>query len=767
MSRDAKWIEPKKYEVDQRLRAAIGGHPLVSATLQRRGIRSVEAARAFLDSASYRPTDSEEIPNLSDAVLRLNAAINAGEPICVWGDFDVDGQTATTVLVEALREMGAIVSHYIPVRQNESHGVHVRSLERIIEQDISLLLTCDTGISAHAAVDFANSRGVDVIITDHHDLPESLPDAAAIVNPKMLAADHPLRNLPGVAVGYKLIEALDHDSDRVQGMLDLVALGIVADLALLYGEVRYLLQRGLDCIRSTPRLSLRALMDVAGVSPENVTEEQIGFALAPRLNALGRLSDANSIVDFLTTKDEKKAKIFATELEGLNARRRLLCDQVTQAAMARIEADPSLLDHAALVVAHEHWPTGVIGIVASSLVERYHRPALVLSIQDDGFARGSARSIEGVDISAAIASHKSILESFGGHPMAAGLAIEADRIDVFRQQLGETVAEYMREIDTRPQVVVDAFADLKELNLAFAEEIERLAPFGPGNPQLVLASKEVRIMEKKQIGRGREHLSLLVGDDRGATQRVIWWGGAAENIPKGSFDMAYHLRATEFRGQREVQLTWVDGRRLEVEEPTFERRPRRLEYVDLRREANPLESVNELEHAGAQIWREGNSNQAPDGCSRYELSPAEKLAIWTPPPGLEELHQTVQFVSPRVIYLFSGRTDDDLGTFLKTLTGMIKYALQKKEGKVKVWELAAATAQRELTVHKGIAWLIARGDLDISDSGLDEITVIRGSGEGDQSIAARLFTELQALIDETAAFRKFFKTWAPERLFDF
>jgi single-stranded-DNA-specific exonuclease len=766
MSRDAEWIEPEKYDVDEPLQAAIGGHPLVSATLQRRGIHSVEAARAFLDSAFYRPAAADEIPNLSDAVLRVRAAIDAGEAICVWGDFDVDGQTATTVLVEALRDMGAEVSHYIPVRQNESHGVHVPSLEYVIEQGISLLLTCDTGISAHAAVDYANSCGVDVIVTDHHDLPEKLPDAAAIVNPKMLAEDHPLRNLPGVGVAYKLIEALDPGSERIQGTLDLVALGIVADLALLYGDVRYLLQRGLDRIRNAPRLSLRALMEVAGVPPENVTEEQIGFILAPRLNALGRLSDANSIVDFLTTTDEKKAKIYATELEGLNARRRLLCDQVTQAAMAQIEADPSLLDHAALVVAHEYWPTGVVGIVASSLVEHYHRPALVLSIQDDGSARGSARSIEGVDISAAIASHKSMLESFGGHPMAAGLAIEADRIGAFRQQLGETVAEYMREIDTRPQVVVDAYAELKELTLEFAGDLERLAPFGPGNPQLVLASKEIRILEKKQIGRAREHLSLVVGDSQGETRRVIWWGGAAEDIPQGAFDMAYHLRETEYRGQREVQLTWVDARRLEVEEPAFERRPRRLEYVDFRREVRPLERIKELQRAGVQIWCEGNSNQAPEERSRYELSPAEKLAIWTPPAGLEELHQTVQAVSPRVVYLFSGRTDDDLETFIKTLTGMVKFALRKKGGRIDIWKLAAATAQREFTVHKGIAWLIARGDLDIGESELDELTVIRGSGEGNQDIAGRLFAELQALLEETAAFRRFYKTCAPERLFD-
>ena len=766
MLRDTKWIEPEGYESSDLL---VGGHPLVSAVLQRRGIQSVEAARAFIDPAFYQPASPEEIPNLSAAVLRLEAAVAAGESICVWGDFDVDGQTSTTLLVEALRALGAKVSHYIPVRQNESHGVHVDRLAQLFKQDISLLLTCDTGISAHEAVAFAKTHGVDTIITDHHDLPDSLPDAVAIVNPKMLSQDHPLHDLPGVGVAYKLIEAISSGGNHIPSaasMLDLVALGIVADLALLHGDVRYLLKRGLDCIRNSPRLGLQALMDIAGVPSGNITEEQIAFILAPRLNALGRLSDANSIVDFLTTTDEKKAKIYAAELEGFNARRRLLCDQVTQAALAQIEDDPSLLDQAALVIAHRHWPTGVIGIVASRLVEQFHRPALVLSIQDDGFARGSARSIEGVDISAAISAHKSILAGFGGHPMAAGLAIETSHITEFRQRLGETVATYMRAIDTQPKVTIDAYINLKDLNLEFADDLERLAPFGPGNPQLVLASKNVKILEKKQIGRGREHLALTVGDEKGETQRVIWWGGASEPVPQGVFDLAYYLRATEYRGLREVQLTWVDSRSHEIEAPAVERKSRRIEFIDCRKDAHPLETIKRLQQSGVQIWREGEASQTVEGCSRYELSPAEAIAIWTPPPGLEELHHSIQFVSPQKVYLFSGSIEDDLETFLKTLTGMVKYALRTKEGKINIWEFAAATAQREFTVHKGIAWLIARGDLDVCDSGLDEITVANGTGESDPIDTARLLKEVETLIGETAAFRKFYTEWEPEQLFD-
>ncbi|MGD1992963.1 MAG: DHH family phosphoesterase, partial [Anaerolineae bacterium] len=317
------WVEPPDVDVPPDLRAQVGGHPLVAETLVRRGIRDVARARTFLDPDQYSSASPFELPGLETAVERLERAIATGESICVWGDFDVDGQTATTLLVSTLDDLGARVRYHIPDRQKRSHGVHLPKLKSLIAEGVDLVLTCDTGITAHQAVAYAQERGVDVVVTDHHDLPETLPPARAVVDPKMLPQDHPLRELPGVGVAYELAQALYERAGRPEAVrqhLDLVALGIVADVATQTGDVRYLLQRGLEALRRTERLGLRALMEQAGIRRESVDEEDIGFGLAPRLNALGRLDDANVAVELLTTEDLARARVLASMLEGLNAR---------------------------------------------------------------------------------------------------------------------------------------------------------------------------------------------------------------------------------------------------------------------------------------------------------------------------------------------------------------------------------------------------------------------------------------------------------------
>ena len=380
------WLEPQAIDLPQDLQAAVGGHPLVAQVLARRGILTPAAAAAFLDPARYIPCPATALPGLSAAADRVEAAIRRQEPICVWGDFDVDGQTSTTVLVSTLRDLGAAVTFHIPVRARESHGVNLPVLSEILAGGARLVLTCDTGIDAHAAVDFARSRGVDFVITDHHALPPSLPQAAAVVNPRLLPAGHPLGTLPGVGVAYKLAEELYRRFGRegeALPLVDLAALGIVADVAVQTGEARYLVQQGLAALRQAGRLGIKAMLEAAELHPAWLTETHIGFELGPRLNALGRLSDANISVEFLTTHDPGRARLIAATLEGLNTRRQLLTNQVFQAAQAQLENDPSLLEGAALVLAHPAWPAGVIGIVASRLVERYNRPVVLIADPPD------------------------------------------------------------------------------------------------------------------------------------------------------------------------------------------------------------------------------------------------------------------------------------------------------------------------------------------------------------------------------------------------
>jgi len=771
-----EWIYLPEIEVPDPLQSAVGGHPLVAKTLVRRGLTAVETARAFLDPDCYRPAPPTDLPNVTRAAERLEEAIRAEETICVWGDFDVDGQTATTLLVSTLADLGAVVRYHIPNRQRESHGVNLPVLQQLIAEGVDLVLTCDTGVTALEAIVHAQARGVDVVVTDHHDPPPVLPPAHAVVNPKMLPDAHPLRELPGVGCAYMLAQALYDRAGRLEDAaryLDLVALGIVADVAVQTGDTRYLLQRGLQALRRTGRLGLRVLMETAELNPEWLTEEHIGFVLGPRLNALGRLADANVAVELLTTQDLTRARILATELEGLNARRKLLCDQVTQAAQAQIERDPALLEAGALVLSHPSWPAGVIGIVAGRLAERYHRPTVLIATPPGELGRGSARSVEGCNVSAAIAAHGDMLGSFGGHPMAAGMTIDPERIPEFRRALSRTVLDMRGEVEAKATLQIDGTLSLGDLSLDLVEELERLAPFGLGNPPLVLASKGLSLTGHSPVGRNGEHLQLVVEDEEGTAQRVIWWQGAGSPLPEGRFDLAYVVRASDYRGQRAVQVEWADACPVEAPAALLRPEPAAVQVVDYRGVPNPRRRLERLRPRGdlraqedVQVWAEAGARAEVAGQDRYALGPSRDLVIWTTPPGPRELQVVLEKVSPEMVVLFGIDPDlDHPEKFLKRLAGLTRRALNLnlKEGWVAVSALAAATAQRESTVRAGLAWLAARGHVAVLGEDGDAVHLAVGSQTASADLP-QIVAQLRELLEETAAYRAYFAQVDKERL---
>ncbi len=762
------WVEPLDVSVPTALQTMVGGHPLVAATLARRGFTSVARARAFLTPDEYTPAPPSELLNMNKAVVRLEAAIRDQEPICVWGDFDVDGQTSTTLLVSTLHDLGAAVSYHIPVRATESHGIKLPALEKVIAEGAGLILTCDTGVAEHESIAYAQTQGVDVIVTDHHTLPPALPEAHAIVNPQMLPADHPLNSLPGVGCAYKLAEALYDRSGcpaDVEKHLDLVALGIVADVALQIEDARYLLQRGLEALRRTERLGLQVLMETAELEPATLSEEHIGFVLGPRMNALGRLADANAAVELLTTTDRGRARILATQLEGLNAKRKLLTGQVFQAALAQIDQDASLLDHAALVLSHTVWPAGVIGLVASRLAERYNRPTLLIATPEGEIARGSARSVQGCNITAAIAAQSEMLAGFGGHPMAAGISIDPGRIPEFRRALSRTVQKMMGDVGREASLQVDGTLSLADISLDLVADLERLAPFGAGNPALTLVSQGLSLNSQREIGRNGEHLQLIVEDESGVTQKVIWWQGVDWPLPQGKFDLAYVVRSSNYRGKSEVLVEWIDAR--QVEEPAVEIRtkPRSIEIEDYRLELDPLAILKRLQNQrDIQVWREAETDPEIAGHDRYDLSPALALAIWTAPPGPQELKSVLAHVSPEKVYLFGVNPGlDQSERFLKRLAGLLKYALSSTQGRAKVANLAAATAQREDVIRRGITWLAAKGLFEVSNGDDDKLEVSKGAGKVSVDLP-ELSKQLQALLSESAAYRAHFLKADKDRL---
>jgi len=773
------WLNPKPVPVPAEISEAVGGHPLVSEILMRWGSTDLDRLQAFLDPQLYISASPYELDDMQAGVDRLLVALQEGQRICVWGDFDVDGQTSTTLLVSSLRKLGGDVQYHIPLRSKESHGVNLPVLMEIIAMGIDLLLTCDTGISAHEAVDYAASQGVDVIITDHHNLPPDLPGALAVINPKRGAADHPLANLPGVGVAYELAKALFERMGQPEGAeehLDLVALGIVADLALQTGDVRYLLQRGLESLRKPQRLGLQMMMEIAEIDSAGLTEEHIGFEIAPRLNALGRLGDANQAVEFLTTRDKSQARLIANQLEGLNAHRKLITGQVFQAAQAQIEADPTLLGDSALVLSHPTWPGGVIGIVANRMVERYNRPALLITSPPGELARGSARSIPGVDISAAIAAHQDLLEGFGGHPMAAGFALQAERIPDFRQALSETVGEMISKIDYQPTLQIDGYLPLVDLSVELVADLERLAPFGPGNPNLVFVSSELQFRGSRSLGRSGDHLLVRLEDQAGSEFKAVWWGGGTEQLPEwltsgASMDLAYTVRSRDFRGKKEVQIEWLEAHPVEGERIEVATQLPEVEVIDLRGVSAPMIELKNLipNKKDLVVWAEAQAKEklvdhGIQANHRDSLEAASELVIWTTPSGPQELSSVMDRVSPTVVHLFNVNPGmDEMKDFTERLLGLVKYALRKTNGKVSAASLAAATAHRDETVRVGLQWLVARGYLVVHYENEGSVCLNEGDGEVKEELES-MEKQLREQLAETAAYRRYYSSADAELL---
>jgi single-stranded-DNA-specific exonuclease len=775
-----RWLDPAPVNVPASF-ADLNLHPLIAQTLVRRGITTPEAVGAFLHPDSL---PSPPYPNIQSAVERIDLAMRNNESVCVWGDFDVDGQTSTALLVQTLQAIGANVTYHIPIRGVSSHGVHLPELTEIITRGAKLILTCDTGITANEEVEYAKSQGVDFIITDHHDLGETLPKAVAIINPKLLPKDHPLTNLAGVGVAYKLAEALfdrgrqtmDNGSSVVsrpssEDLLDLVALGLIADVALLKGETRALAQKGIQALRNTNRLGLKIIAEFSNTKLETLTEEQIGFVFAPRLNALGRLSDANPAVELLLTQDPARARVLAAQIEGLNAQRKLLTSQVYEAAEAQLSENPDLLTEPVIVLSHPNWPGGVVGIVANKLVDRYHKPALLLNESDDGIMRGSARSIEGLHITEAIAANKDLLRSFGGHPMAAGLSLSMENLSAFRKGLGKAVEKQLGEsVHEEPTLQIDAWLSLNEINFELANALESLSPFGAGNPPLVLASRGVQLKSVSTIGRAKEHVRLNLEDDSGDRQSVTWWGGGEElpnlstSIGGNKFDIAYSLRASTYRGQKQLTLQFEEFR--VTEEKAIEVKLRKIEVIDYR-----LESVSSLEKLreqapALQIYAEGEDRKRLNGVDRYNLSSSKELAFYTTPASLTELRAIMDKAKPQKVYLFSVLPPEDPSAtlrasksdeFLTRLTGMTKFVINQRNGKTSIQELCTATAHREATIRFGLEWLAAGGHIAIQNEN-DEYQLSAGNGKGDPYLQKELYIAVKGLLEETAAYRKYFTT---------
>ncbi|MBM3137098.1 MAG: single-stranded-DNA-specific exonuclease RecJ [Chloroflexi bacterium] len=764
-----KWIEPKTYRPSAEIQDAFPNSLLLAGQLTRRGISTLTQARQFLEISSYQPSSPFDFPDLERAVARISKAISTNELIGIWGDFDVDGQTSTALLVAGLRALGARVAYHVPVRAEESHGIGLDFLKSFLKEGIQLLITCDTGISEFESLEFLRDLGLDVILTDHHMPGGDLPPALSILNPRLLPSGHPMSDLAGVGTAFQVIRGLIEGSKSKdsldQNFHDLVALGTIADLAELTGENRYYAKLGLEQLNQNLRLSIKAILEFAGFTRQRITESHISFTFAPRMNSIGRLADANPMVDFLISSDEDFIRTTAIQMEELNARRKIAVEMIYRSALDLLDQQPALLQYPVILLGKSGWEGGVVGIVASRMVEKFSKPAILMNIKRD-VAAGSARSVEGIDIIQAIQSNAGQLIRFGGHPMAAGLSMQVDQIPQFREALSASIDSQLLGKAIEPQLEIDAYLPFTNLSPALLDEIDLLAPFGPGNQPPLLVSRGVEIEKNTSIGKSKEHLRLTLKDQQGGQVDALWWNSASEPLPDGLLDIAYYARRDTFNGAQGVILEWVDYH--ESARRAIEIRPTASRYriLDHRFESN-LTGI--LDHYAsvqeALIWAEGSRVSHIQALTREKLQPSHKLVILTPPPSMTVMIQALKLVSPaEVILCAMNSVDDSLQGFLSDIAQIVKKEMANGQTGISLLHLAGVLGQTIETVHAGLKWWQLRGELEFSKT--DDLVSIKSSKSKPSPGIQPHTLDLQELLKETAAFRSYYRRADSAVLFD-
>ena len=532
----------------------ICGCESVARLLFRKGFNTVDEVQAFLQPRLKSLTDPFSLPNMKAAVTRILAALDRRERIVLFGDYDVDGVTSLALLAETLRAYGAIPDLFLPLRMEEGYGLSHDSVQRCIQQfHPQLLIALDCGTSSGAEIVDLRKRGVEVIVLDHHEPKSALPECVAVVNPKVDPGS-PLHYLCSVGIVFKLCHALlktrpiDFD---LKSKLDLVALGTVADIVPLHGENRTLVQRGAIEIARSTRPGLKKLIEVSGVRPPIFTED-IGYRLGPRLNAAGRLSTAEKSLRLLLTPDETEATELAAFLDKQNRARQEVEKRILAAAEDKIakEFDPSR--DAAIVVFERDWHPGVLGIVASRIAHKYHRPAIVIGLDENGVGKGSGRSIEGFNLVQTLTRCADRIDKYGGHEMAAGLTVQEKNLDLFAKQFRQVARDLLSDEDLQPRLRLDHEISFAELNFDFLGWHEMLQPFGNGNPQPLFLARGVESVAVPRIV-GEKHLQLRLRQHN-YHQRAIFFGAAAGALPKQPWDIAFRIRPDEYEGETRLEI---------------------------------------------------------------------------------------------------------------------------------------------------------------------------------------------------------------------
>ncbi len=536
---------------------------VIARVLANRHIQTKLEADSFFNPDWKKLYDPFLMMDMDKAVDRILINIQNKYPILVFGDYDVDGTTGAAALCSAFRLFGGIVEYYIPDRENEGYGLSRDGINYAEKINADLLITCDCGINAFEKVDFANKKSIDVIITDHHIPDEKLPNAYAILNPKRNDCPYPFKGLCGGGVAFKLITAvankLNISISKYAEILPLITLGTAADIVPVKDENRIIVYHGLSLLHDLEKPGLKSLLDLAGLN-NSISVGQLVFSVAPIINAAGRLGDANRAVELFVTNDEKRAKQLAKELNGENKRRQLIQQSVVDDALLKVNAEVDLKNDYALVLASEGWHPGVIGIVASKIKEEFHRPTIIISM-NNGLGKGSARSINGFDLYEALTECKDHLDGYGGHPMAAGLTVSSEKFQDFKETFIRYANETLSQDKMEATLTLDSFIALKDITPRFMEFLDKLGPYGPGNmrPKFAISGAEI-VGNPKVIGKTGEHLRFKVRQGQRSYQAIgFGLSNKYEMLITGKpVDIAFVIETNKWQGKTSIQLNVRD-----------------------------------------------------------------------------------------------------------------------------------------------------------------------------------------------------------------
>jgi single-stranded-DNA-specific exonuclease RecJ len=831
-----RWVLPSCDEPNAEQIAAANNSTVLASVLMARGLREPSCIKSFLDQSLYTPTDPLALPNCQKAVDRLIVAIEKQEPITVYGDYDVDGVTGTSVLLTVLRSLGAKVSFYIPNRSTEGYGLNLKAVSVLASKHrTKLIVTCDCGVSNFAEINLAKSLGVDSLILDHHTMPELLPPAVAVVHPKLLEAGHALFNLPGVGVAYKVCEALLKQLGRgeeAEQLLDYVTLGMIADLVPLVDENRYLVKIGLASLVRSKRPGIQALLAQVGTKEDT---DLVGFGMAPRINAVGRLADASVAVELLTTDSSERAAELAQQLELDNARRQALCEQIYMDAEHMVLTTCDLERDKGIVIYKEGWHHGVVGIVASRLVERFSRPVFIGELEsEEGLVRGSARGVEQVDLYEILKANEHLLTKWGGHKMAAGFSMEASKAQAACAGIVASCNKFLEEKSLRGKVDVDACIAPSVLSLPLAKELTAMAPFGMANRKPILYLENLMVTSCRPLGKEGKHGRILM-QDRGTGKdfEAVMWNTRGRVPLEGHYiDLVFNADINNFNNRERLQLVLVDWReagkgndeeelplvtaavraevskldasgknsagksrssvsaggssgvlavnanevqalegqlsveeleRVETKFPGFVR----LNFKDLRHLCGSKEVVRKaFAKLGSNLAVYNESGESLQDLPLVALDRAgilekksEHLLLWQYPPALKNFQEMVLASGAGQVYLVG--CDDEAShepqAFLRKILGIIRFAVNQKDGQVEADKFACLLGSTKLAVALALGALKSVHCIDwFAENGVINLEIL-----GDPAFSLEETQEYKQLTQVLAGIKSF-RQWCKE-----